>query len=62
MVYGIKFRPNKPDPFKGKTPLTEKALQNYGPSRERIWDADYQKNLILKRLFEQRHGHGYVDK
>ena len=45
-----------------KTPLTEEALQDYDPSRERIQDADYQKDLILKRLFEQRHSHGYVDK
>ena len=60
--------------LKGKTPsevvtmlsdnthLTEEALQDYDPNRERIQDADYQKDLILKRLFEQRHGHGYVDK
>ena len=45
-----------------KTPLTEEALQDYNPSRERIQDADYRKDLILKRLFEQRHDHGYVDK
>jgi transposase InsO family protein len=37
-----------------KTPLTDEALQDYDPSAERIQDANYQHDLILKRLFDQR--------
>jgi len=36
-----------------KTPITEEALENYYPSRERIQDPDYKKDLALKKLFEQ---------
>ena len=41
-----------------KTPLTEEALEDYDPKRERIQEANDQKDLILKRLFEQRYSCG----
>ena len=45
-----------------QTPITEEALENYDPTKERIQEANYQNDLALRRIFEERNGHGYVDK